>query len=126
MFVLDSDLLIDLLRGVPESESFFNKIKSREYLAYFSTILETEIFSGQSAATPEDQNILEGIFELMTRIDVDKKIARKAGELRRKYGCNIPDALVAATALVHRLQTVATRNKKHYEKIADVRVYTPY
>lgn len=126
MFVIDSDLIIDLLRGVPQSQEFFNKIKSREYMAYFSTISETEIFSGQTASTPNDQNILEDLFEIMNRIDVDKKIARKAGELRRKFGCSIPDAIIAASAIVNKFTTVATRNIKHYEKIRDLKVFTPY
>jgi predicted nucleic acid-binding protein len=126
MFILDTDLLIDLLRGHPEAKEFFNKIKKREYLAHFSTMLETEIFAGKSAATPEDQHIINGILELMTRIPVDKKVARKAGELKRKYGCGIPDAIMAATALTQRIQTVATRNRKYFTMIKGIKVFTPY
>lgn len=125
-FVLDTDLLIDLLRGVPEAKTFFSQIQSREYHAYFSTILEVEIFSGQSSAGPEEEKTISNLLELMTRLDVDSAVARKAGELRRKHACSIPDALIAATVLVHKLQTVATRNKKHFEMIPEIKIFVPY
>lgn len=125
-FVLDTDLLIDLLRGVPEAKDFFEKIKSREYIVYFSTILEVEIFSGQSAGTPEEDKIITDVLNLMSRLEIDGAIARKAGELRRKYHCSIPDALIAATVFIHKLQTVATRNKRHFEMIPEIKIFVPY
>ncbi|MGQ0670747.1 MAG: PIN domain-containing protein [Actinomycetota bacterium] len=42
-------------------------------------------------------------------IPVDRSIAERAGRLRRSSGVRTPDALIAATALEHRL-TLVTRN----------------
>lgn len=126
MFVLDTDLIIDLLRGHLPAEPFFDKIKSREFLAYFSTITEAELFSGKTASTPEEQKILDDLFELMARIDVDKQVARKAGELIRKYGIQIADATIAASAIIYKIPFVATKNKRDYENIKEITILTPY
>lgn len=125
-FVLDTDILIDLLRGVPEAKTFFEKIKTREYVVYYSAILEVEIFAGQTAGSPEEEKTIKDILELMTRLDIDGVVAKKAGEFRRKYNCSVPDAIIAATAVTHKIQTIATRNKKHFETIPDVKVFEPY
>ncbi len=125
-FVLDTDILIDLLRGVPETKIFFEKIRTREYAAYFSTILEVEIYAGQTANSLEEEKTINDILELMTRLEVSGQIARKAGELRRKHKCAVPDAIVAATALIHKIPLVATRNKKHFEMISEIKILTPY
>lgn len=125
-FVIDTDIFIDLLRGVPEAKPFFYKIKKRDYIAYFSPILEVEVFSWQTAGTPEEERIITDVLQLMTRLDIDGHVAKKAGELRRKYGCNIPDALIAATIIVHKLQSIATRNKRHFETISEINVFMPY
>ncbi|MEK6920528.1 MAG: type II toxin-antitoxin system VapC family toxin [Nanoarchaeota archaeon] len=125
-FVLDTDLFIDLLRGVPEAKVFFEKIKTREYLVYYSTILEVEIFAGQSAGSPEEEKTIRDVLELMTRLDIDGVVAKKAGEFRRKYNCFVPDAIIAASAVTHKIHTVATMNKKHFETIPDIKVFEPY
>ena len=125
-FVLDTDIFIDLLRGVPEAKQFFEKIKRREYIAYYSAILEVEIFAGQSAGSPEEEKTINDVLELMARIDLDGTIAKKAGEFRRKYLCSVPDAIIAASAVAHKIHTVATRNRKHFELIPDVKIFEPY
>jgi len=125
-FLLDTDIFIDLLRGVPEAKVFFEKIKTREYIVYYSAMLEVEIFAGQSAGSPEEEKIINDVLELMTRLDVTGHIAKKAGEFRRKYLCSVPDAIIAASAVTHKIHTVATRNKKHFEAIQEIKVLTPY
>lgn len=124
--IVDADIIIDLLRGVPQAKEFFNRVKTREIIAYYSSIAEAEIFSGQSAGTPEEQKIIENLLELMTRLDINGAVAKKAGEFRRKYGCSMPDALIAATPHVNNIHTIATRNKKHFDNIKDVNVLVPY
>ncbi|MBI2136698.1 PIN domain-containing protein [Candidatus Woesearchaeota archaeon] len=126
VIIVDSDLIIDLLRGIKEAEEFFEKVKSREYIANFSTITETEIFSGKTSSMPHEKIIIDTLLNLMNRIDIDKDVARKAGELRREFGCGIPDAIISASAIINRIQIIATRNKKHFEMIKDVNVFTPY
>jgi len=65
------------------------------------------------------RRLLGGMDELV----VDRRIADKAGELRRR-GLRLPDALIAATALVHQL-TVLTRNTADFRKAPGLRVKSP-
>ncbi len=62
----------------------------------------------------------------MVRVDLDKNIARKAGFIRRKYDVAIADSIIVATALVKNVKTIATRNKKHFEKVKEVHILVPY
>lgn len=125
-FVIDTDIFIDLLRGVPEAKIFFERIKAREYMVSFSTILEVEIYAGQTAGSLEEEKIITDVLDIMTRLDVTGSIAKRAGELRRKHMCSVPDAIIAATALVHKIQSIATRNKRHFEIISEIKVIDPY
>jgi predicted nucleic acid-binding protein len=58
---------------------------------------------------------------------VDEEIAIQAGLLRRQYRLShrpeLPDMLIAATALVHNA-TLVTLNSKHFSMLSDVLV--PY
>ena len=49
------------------------------------------------------------------------EVAQVAGRLLRKSGIRTPDALIAATALIHALGLV-TRNKRDFENVARLRV----
>ena len=53
-----------------------------------------------------------------------RRFARLRGELRQR-GLLIPDPdiLIAATALTHNL-TLVTRNRRHFERIPDLPLYS--
>lgn len=48
-------------------------------------------------------------------------IATRAGRLRRSSGMRVPDALIAATALEHRL-TLRTRNVADFQQVPGLRL----
>jgi predicted nucleic acid-binding protein len=52
---------------------------------------------------------------------VTHEIAEVAGRLRRKSQMRAPDALIAATALVHGFGLV-TRNRRDFEHVSRLRV----
>jgi predicted nucleic acid-binding protein len=56
----------------------------------------------------------------MDELVVDRRVADRAGELRR-LGLRMPDALIAATGLVHQL-TVLTRNAADFRRAPGLRV----
>ncbi|MBL7803801.1 MAG: hypothetical protein JNL02_08720 [Saprospiraceae bacterium] len=45
--------------------------------------------------------------------------------LRRSFKIKLPDAIIAATALVHELDLV-TRNREDFSKISNLTVLNPY
>jgi predicted nucleic acid-binding protein len=56
-------------------------------------------------------------------IGVSQEIAQRSVALRQEYGMKLPDAIILATAQVHRLELV-TRNTKDFAGIPGV--VTPY
>lgn len=57
----------------------------------------------------------------MVDLPVDISVAERAGRLRRDSQLRLPDALIAAMALEHRL-TLLTRNVRDFEGIRGLRV----
>ena len=54
-------------------------------------------------------------------IEVGRKIAERAGRLRRESGIRLPDALIAATALEHKL-SLFTRNHSDFGRVRGLRI----
>ena len=123
-YVIDSDVLIDHLRGYRSALDFIDSLVVDGAEVCFSVISEAEIYSN---VQPGEEASLLALFEALTRLNVNGVIARKAGEYRalygRSHGMALPDALIAATAFVHQ-STLVTRNTRHYP-MSDIRVVTP-
>jgi len=58
-------------------------------------------------------------------LELNENIKNKAIEVRRNYKIKLPDALIAATALVHDLELI-TRNTKDFENIKELKVKNPW
>ena len=121
MVLLDSDTLIDYLRGLSAARNYFKSVDA----AAISVVSVTELVSG--ARNDEEEAAINELFSTMHIVGVDEKIAREAGRLRRQFlrshNVETADALIAATSILHRLQLV-TLNRRHYPMLAHVLV--PY
>ena len=124
-WVIDSDILIDHLRGYRAAQEFIDALIAGEGQACFSVISEAEIYAN---VRPGEENATEALFDSLNRVAVSGEIARKAGEYRAQYGrshgLTLPDALIAATAFVIAAD-LFTRNTRHYP-MTDVRIIAPY
>jgi toxin FitB len=54
-------------------------------------------------------------------LPVDRTVAERAGRIRRESGIRLPDALIAATALEHRLG-LATRHRADFDRVRGLRI----
>jgi predicted nucleic acid-binding protein len=108
--LVDSDIVIDHLRGV-------RKLPSPP-LAY-SVITRCELFAGR-----DDPSRLPELLAPLHEIAIDAQIAERGGVLRREAQVPMPDALVAATALVHELPLM-TRNRRHFERVHGLNLLAP-
>mgnify|MGYP005850457473 CR=1 FL=1 len=124
-YVIDSDVLIDHLRGYRTALDFIDTLILDGAEVCFSVISEAEIYSN---VQPGEEASILALFRALTRLNVNGVIARKAGEYRalyrRSHGMALPDALIAATALVHQ-STLITRNVRHYPML-DIQVVMPF
>lgn len=124
-YVIDSDILIDHLRGYRSALEFIDILTTDDVQVCFSVISEAEIYAN---VRPGEESIIEALFDSLSRVVVSGEIARKAGTYRAQYGrshgLTLPDALVAATAFVIGAD-LFTRNERHYP-MTDVNVVVPY
>lgn len=122
--LLDTDIIVDHLRGVEEAKKVLKRIEKGEVKGFFSTITEAELFAGKSMHRREEQRKVSALLGTMKRVPLSSAIARKAGEIRRKHDVLLPDAIIAATALTVKA-ALTTKNSRHYRGIK-VKVKKPY
>jgi hypothetical protein len=108
-YLVDTDVFIDHLRGFREFEPKANRIN-------YSVITRAELFAGNTAT--ELVNILLAPFR---EIAIERALAERAGRVRREAGIRLPDALIAATAMEHKL-SLFTRNRSDFENVSGLRI----
>jgi hypothetical protein len=123
--VFDTDILIDHLRGVEQARSLILKVQSGAISGYISTLTEAELFAGKDEEDEKKRVMMHALLDLFDKIDITSTIARKAGEFRRKYGIEIDDALIGATAFSLNC-IVYTRNAKDFGLVKDIESENPY
>ena len=100
----DTDVLIDHLQGT-------RALPLGDDLAY-SSVSRAELYSWAAA----DEDRIDAFLDPLDEIVLDREVAEQAGRVRRATRIKLPDALVAAAALVTRRQLV-TRNAKDFRKV---------
>jgi tRNA(fMet)-specific endonuclease VapC len=123
-YCVDSDILIDYLRGVDAARDFLFGIP-KEHTLYISIVSVVEIYSGKSTKDAEKQKHVADFLENFEIIELIPEIAKAAGELRRDYEKPFADMIVAASVLSRNF-VLATRNAKHFEGIKNLQLLRPY
>jgi len=112
--LVDTDVFVDHLRGARTFTPGGDRIA-------YSVITRCELFAGKATEESRIRELLAPFQE----IAVDRLVAELAGRIRRETRILTPDALVAATALVHR-RTLVTRSLRDFEPVPRLRVRAPY
>lgn len=111
--LVDTDIFIDHLRGADRLNP------GRDNVSY-SAVTRCELFAGKSDQEP-------AVAELLAPFKahpVDNAVAELAGRIRRDTGVRTPDALIAATALHHKLVLV-TRNRADFDRVPKLKIRAP-
>lgn len=123
-YLIDTNAAIELIAGkLPTlGEEWLDKVLLTEAV-YTSIINRIELlgFDGPSA----EMNALSAFVEFITVLPLTDEIADKAIEIRIQKSIKLPDAVIAATALIHDL-TVISRNTKDFSGIENLEVINPY
>ena len=116
--LVDTDILIDFLRGRPDAVEFLEEHVDDLCV---SVVTLAELYQGVREGGERIK--LASTLSAMTILPLTEEIAEKAGLYRRKYrdktGCGLADCMIAATASHHDM-TLATLNAKHFGMLADV------
>jgi len=91
-FLLDTNAILYLLGG-----RLANPLETGQY--YASVISEMELLS-YSDLTSEDESRLRSFLASVIVLELTTEVKTKAIELRRRDGLKLPDAIIAASALV--------------------------
>jgi predicted nucleic acid-binding protein len=120
--VLDTDVLIDFLRGRTEAVGYLESV-SDELLT--SVVTVAELFAGVREG--EERRTLEELLEEFRVVPVTREVAELGGLHRRDYrkshNIQLADALIAAT-VEQEQATLVTLNDKHFPMLKQILV--PY
>ena len=113
--LVDTDVLIDFLRGREPAVSFVNGHSDRIVV---SSIVVAELYAGvRGGKGDSEQAVLESFLSLFRVVPVSDAIARLGGLYKRDYGgshgIGLADAIVAATATLEDAE-LKTLNVRHY------------
>ncbi len=110
--VLDTDVLVDFLRGHSKAVAFVNAHSARIIL---SSIVVAELYAGVKGDA--EQAALDDFVSLFRVASVNAEIAKAGGLYKRNYGkshgVGLADAILAATAEIENAE-LKTLNIKHY------------
>jgi predicted nucleic acid-binding protein len=123
-FLIDTNAVIDYLgETLPEHGlTFMDTVIDEGY--YISVINRIELFS-YSKLTHKDIAALVVFVENSTMINISDDIVEKTIEIRQKYKTKLPDAIIAATAIVNNLHLLS-RNSKDFGNINELTMLDPY
>lgn len=111
--IIDSNILIDYLRNLPQAEEFLNSLM--------------EIIKGATNKRKLEINL--SFLENFKIVEINEEISNRALKLMEEYNLKedltILDAIIAATALDED-KVLATKNVKDFKGIKGLKIYQPY
>ena len=120
--LLDTDVLVDFLRGYPAAVAY---VKAQADRILLSAVVSAELYAGVRDADELTQ--LDEFLSLFRVAPVTADLARSAGLYKRDYhrshGTGLADAILAATAETERAE-LKTFNTKHYPMLKGLK--SPY
>ncbi len=118
-YLLDTDVLVDFLRGHKKAVAFVNTYSARIIL---SSIVLAELYAGVKGDA--EKAALADFVSLFRVIPVSAEIAKAGGlhirDYSKSHGVGLADALLAATAEAEGAE-FKTLNRKHYPMLKGLR-----
>lgn len=113
--LVDSDVMVDFLRGHPKAVAFVNAHAERILIP---AVVVAELYAGVKDGA--EQTILDDLLDVFRVVDLTPAIARAGGLFRRDYrsshGVGLVDAILAATAHAECAELI-TLNVRHYPMV---------
>jgi predicted nucleic acid-binding protein len=120
--IVDTDILIDVGRAVPEAVQFLDRMV-RESTVAISSMSEMELIVG--CRDRQESRKVARLLKRLNVLKISEAITDLAVRLVTRYslshGLAIPDAIIAGTAL-HERAPLATKNRRDYQFIAGLRL----
>jgi len=119
---VDTNVWIGAVAGVPHAANAVLKAAIIDWCGY-SAITRLEVF-GFPELTPADEKHLAELLAQFHEIPVSTVVIDEAIRLRKQVKIKVPDALIAASALIEQAILV-TRNVTDFKKVTGLNVLDP-
>jgi predicted nucleic acid-binding protein len=125
MVLVDTDVLIECLRGTPVAQSWLATLETTEFSIPGIVAMELIVGCSTKARVEQTEQFLAQ-FPILWPNEADVSLAyRLLIEHRFTGGLGIPDCLIAAQALNHAVELFSF-NLRHFSKVKGLAVYQPY
>ena len=108
-FLVDTGIFVDHLRGA-------RRFEAKSHRIHYSVVTRAELFAGNSAT-----DLISVLLAPFRELEVGRVVVERAGRIRRGTGIRMPDALIASTAIEHKLG-LFTLNRSDFEKVPGLRI----
>jgi tRNA(fMet)-specific endonuclease VapC len=121
MILIDTNILIDYLKGNSQAEAFIQKYGKANLI--INSIIAMELYQG--ARNKSEFGKIKKELAGFIMVDINEAISQTALRLEERYAVShqvsIPDYFIAATALVYDLE-IRTHNLKDFRFIPNIKV----
>ncbi|GIL21726.1 MAG: ribonuclease VapC [Bacteroidota bacterium] len=107
----------------PTAEKYIDGLLT-ETQPCISAITEIELLCWKTA-TEKDLQVLHNFINDALVIELEQSIKVKTADIRKEHKIKLPDAIIAATAIVYDL-TLITNNEKDFSNINTLKVVNPH
>lgn len=122
-YLIDTNAVIDYLgkKFTVAGMDFMNNVI--DALPSVSVITKIEVLGFKTSDSYSQ--FLENFMNDVTVLDLTTAIVNESINIRKNYKIKLPDAIIAATAIVHEL-TLVTRNISDFKGIKKLRLVDPF
>lgn len=122
-FLIDTSAIIKYLNGVLPAHglTFLDNIAANELIISFVSEIELQSWD---PVNPDDLNVYRQFISQCTIVGVDAAIIEETINIRRSFKLKLPDALIAATAIINDLVLVAD-NDKDFSRVSRLKYFNP-
>ena len=117
-FLSDTNIIIYVSKGILSLDDFLNDE------LFISSISYMEAYGFPFQDKQEEKEIVK-FCTMFNRFSITEEVEKRTILIRKSHKIKLPDAIIAATAIVHNLILV-TRNDSDFKNISGLKVLNPF
>ncbi|MBE2217146.1 MAG: type II toxin-antitoxin system VapC family toxin [Ignavibacteria bacterium] len=120
-YLYDTNVFSDYFSDRLEDLDLFNEKFIIENEVLISPVVRMELLSHPDITDDEDKLFTE-LLDNFESVEIDFEVEKETILLRRKYKLKLPDAIIAASAIIEDAVLV-TNDKKDFSKVSELKIY---
>jgi len=120
-YLYDTNVFIDYFSDRLENQHLFDEKFLMENEVLISPVVRMELLSHPDISEEEDKLFTE-LLDNFESVEIDFEVEKETILLRRKYKLKLPDAIIAASAIIENAILV-TNDKKDFSKVSELKIF---